>query len=224
MSSVFARGSGTWLMVAASVELFTLALFLGFMDLFLVNLVFLLATGWFAMVLWFFRDPEREIAPGIVAPADGLVTDIQELEDEDIGKRTLKIVTFMNVHNVHVNRAPLAGSVVSTTHRPGSHIPAFDKDSDRNERQVTILDTEIGRVKLVQIAGTVARRIVPYVSAGEQLAKGERYGIILFGSRVDLYLPADRVRLTVKKGNKPRAGMTTVAELVEHKAPERPGN
>lgn len=210
----FAKGSGIWLIVAASVELFALAFFLSFMDNIFVGVLFFMVTLAVVMVVWFFRDPDRDIGVGVVAPADGVVTGVEELVGEDVGGTSLRIVTFMNIHNVHVNRIPLTGTVVSTTHHPGSHIPAFSKDSERNERQVTVFETEIGRMKLVQIAGTVARRIVPYIEKGDVLAKGERVGIILFGSRVDLYLPAGRVRVVVRKGDRMKAGESTVAEIV----------
>ncbi len=220
MSPAFARGSEKWL--AGTTAALAAGLFLFFqlepsiIEYFFFSLFFLGV----AMVFWFFRDPEREIAKGIAAPADGLVTEVsKEFQDEDVGGLTVKVVTFMNVHNVHVNRAPLEGTVVSLTHIPGSHIPAWDKDSDRNERVVTILETAIGKVKLVQIAGTVARRIVPYVKKGDRLEKGERYGIILFGSRVDTYLPAGEVTLTVKKGDKPRAGSFSFGETAFNTSP-----
>ena len=210
----FAKGSRIWLIVAASAELLALAFFFNFMDNIFVGVLFFMVTLAVAMVVWFFRDPDREIGMGVVAPADGVVTGVEERVEADVGGTSLRIVIFMNVHNVHVNRIPLAGTVLSTTHHPGSHIPAFSKDSERNERQVTVLETEIGRMKLVQIAGTVARRIVPYIEKGDVLAKGERLGIILFGSRVDLYLPAGRVRVVARKGDRMKAGESTVVELV----------
>jgi phosphatidylserine decarboxylase len=113
---------------------------------------------------------------------------------------------------VHVNRFPLDGKVLSVRHVPGGHIPAFDKESDRNERVETLLDTGLGRVKVVQIAGTVARRIVPYIKGGEPAAKGARMGLIRFGSRCDLYLPAGRARWTVRLGQQVHAATTQVAE------------
>ena len=210
----FARGSRIWLIVAVSAELFALAFFFRFMDNFLVVVLFLMATLAVTMVIWFFRDPDRDIGEGVVAPADGVVSGVEELVDEDVGGASLRIATFMNIHNVHVNRTPLAGTVVSTTHHPGSHIPAFGKDSEKNEKQITLLETDIGTIKVVQIAGTLARRIVSYVQKGDVLAKGERLGIILFGSRVDLYLPAGKVRVVVRKGDRVKAGESMIVELV----------
>ncbi|MEV0134038.1 phosphatidylserine decarboxylase [Dactylosporangium sp. NPDC050688] len=137
------------------------------------------------LMLWFFRDPERQPADGVVlSPADGVVQSIDPWPDG----RT-RVAIFMNPLNVHVNRAPCAGTVKSVQHIPGGFLPAFDKESDRNERVVWHLDTDLGDVEVVQIAGAVARRIVPYASAGQPVEQGDRIGLIRFGSRVDVYLP-----------------------------------
>ncbi len=137
------------------------------------------------LMLWFFRDPERQPADAVVlSPADGMVQSIDPWPDG----RT-RVAIFMNPLNVHVNRAPCAGTVASVQHIPGGFLPAFDKESDRNERVVWHLDTDLGDVEVVQIAGAVARRIVPYASAGQSVGQGDRIGLIRFGSRVDVYLP-----------------------------------
>jgi phosphatidylserine decarboxylase len=159
------------------------------------------------MGLYFFRDPEREIGEGIVSAADGKVTFVKKKKDKVV------ISVFMNVHNVHVNRAPLAGRIVKIKHFPGSHIPAYNKESERNERVTTDWDTAIGPVRTIQIAGVVARRIVPYVKRGQKLEKGERIGIIRFGSRVDLHLPADKINVKVSNGQAVYAGISTVASI-----------
>jgi phosphatidylserine decarboxylase len=139
------------------------------------------------LMLWFFRDPERQPAEGLVlSPADGVVQSIDPWPDG----RT-RVAIFMNPLNVHVNRAPCAGTVASVQHIPGGYLPAFDKESDRNERVVWHLDTAIGDLEVTQIAGAVARRIVPYADAGQAVGRGERIGLIRFGSRVDVYLPVD---------------------------------
>jgi len=210
----FARGSGIWFVVAAACEVFAAALFLSFTDNMAVGSLFVIVTLAVVVIIRFFRDPERSIGEGVIAAADGKVTEVEKTDDPDVGESTIRIATFMNVHNVHVNRSPLAGTVLSTTHIVGAHTPAFNKDSDRNERQITVLETEIGKIKLVQIAGTVARRIVPYTKEGSRLEKGDRFGIILFGSRVDLYLPGRRVEVVVKVGDKVKAGESTVAKIV----------
>ena len=120
----------------------------------------------------------------------------------------------MNIHNVHVNRMPLAGSIVKLTHHRGGHVPAFQKESDANERVVLLIKTDIGMMKIVQIAGAVARRIVPYAAEGTVLEKGEKIGLIRLGSRVDLYLPADRIKtLMIQVHERVKAGEDTVAEI-----------
>lgn len=159
----------------------------------------------------FYRDFEREITGGdgvVVSPADGRVTDVVEVDEKDyLGCRALRVGIFLSPLNVHVNRAPVDGRVVSVTHVAGGFVPAFRKESERNERVVIEYDTPLGPVTTVQIAGTVARRIVPYVKAGDLLRKGDRIGIIRLGSRVDVYLPAD-VQPSVAVGDKVHAGST----------------
>ena len=155
-------------------------------------------------VAWFFRDPDRELpSEGIVAPADGTVTVVREEEDR------LRVGVFMNVTDVHVNRAPLGGEVRSVEHTPGAHRPAFSKDSDRNERvRIAFEDHEV-----VLIAGAFARRITPYVEADDWVERGERIGHIAFGSRADVILPdgVEVADLAVGKGDTVRAGETVIA-------------
>lgn len=172
----------------------------------------LAAISWIATIflLIFFRDPERKTGEGIVSPADGIVSRIDNPEPGYV-----RICIFMNVHNVHVNRAPISGKVLSVEHIDGKHIPAFDKDSDANERMITEMETELGRIRIVQIAGAVARRIMSYLVQGETIEKGERIGIIKLGSRVDLWLPEGKVKITVSLGQKVRAGESTIAEMLK---------
>jgi len=161
-----------------------------------------LALGGF--VLWFFRDPDRSPPPrGVVAPADGRVSVVREE-----GNR-IRVGVFMNVTDVHVLRAPLDGTVESVTHRPGAHRPAFTKDSDRNERVDVALDSH----DVSMIAGWFARRIYPYRTAGDEVARGDRIGHIAFGSRADVLLPPayDREDVLVAEGDAVRAGETVVA-------------
>lgn len=156
-------------------------------------------------MLWFFRDPEREPGTGrVLAPADGVVQSIDPWPDG----RT-RVAIFMSPLNVHVNRAPLAGTVTSVEHVAGGFLPAFNKDSDQNERVVWHFKTALGDVEMVQIAGAVARRIVPYLTSGAKVAKGDRVGLIRFGSRVDLYLP-EGVSPAVSVGERTVAGVTRV--------------
>ncbi|MCT2593407.1 phosphatidylserine decarboxylase [Streptomyces sp. N2-109] len=161
------------------------------------------ATALAAGMLWFFRDPEREITPGrFISPADGVVQSIMPWKDG----RT-RVAIFMSPLNVHVNRAPLAGTVASVEHIPGGFVPAFNKESENNERVVWHFDTEFGDIEMVQIAGAVARRIVPYVAQGSKVEQGERVGLIRFGSRVDIYLPQG-VQADVEVGQATTAGVT----------------
>ncbi|MDF5759220.1 phosphatidylserine decarboxylase [Spongiactinospora sp. TRM90649] len=154
-------------------------------------------------MLWFFRDPER--VPGtarVLAPADGVVQSVDPWPDG----RT-RVAIFMSPLDVHVNRAPLAGTVTSIEHIPGGFVPAFNKDSDTNERVVWHFDTALGDIELVQIAGAVARRIVPYLTVGAKVARAERIGLIRLGSRVDVYLP-EGIAPSVTVGEKTVAGVT----------------
>jgi phosphatidylserine decarboxylase len=156
-------------------------------------------------MLWFFRDPEREITQGrVISPADGVVQSIMPWKDG----RT-RVAIFMSPLNVHVNRAPLAGTVTSVEHIPGGFVPAFNKESENNERVVWHFDTELGDIEMIQIAGAVARRIVPYLPQGTKVEQGERIGLIRFGSRVDLYLP-EGVEVAVEVGQKTVAGVTRI--------------
>ena len=157
-----------------------------------------------AFTLWFFRDPEREPpARGVLAPADGRVSVVRE----EAGR--LRVGVFMNVTDVHVNRAPMGGTVEAVDHRPGAHRPAFTKDSDRNER----VRIDFGDHAVDLIAGAFARRITPYVEMGDAVERGGRIGHIAFGSRADVVLPRGygRTSLEVDEGDRVRAGETVLA-------------
>jgi phosphatidylserine decarboxylase len=159
----------------------------------------------------FFRDPERTIGSGIVAVADGIIREIKTVEDEDIGNAWL-ISTFMNIYHVHVNRMPIDGTIQKVTHIPGSHLPAFTKESKRNERVILLVKTNLGVVKIVLIAGTLARRIVPYVKKGKMLKKGEKISLIRLGSRVDVYLPKiETISMNVHVKDRVKAGGSNLA-------------
>jgi phosphatidylserine decarboxylase len=157
-----------------------------------------------AVTLWFHRDPRRSPPPsGVVAPADGRVSVVRR-EGERV-----RVAVFMNVTDVHVNRAPADGTVGAVEHTPGRHLPAFSKESERNER----VRIDAGDHEVTLIAGAVARRIHPYVEGGETLARGDRIGHISFGSRADVLLsPAyDREDVRVREGQRVRAGETVIA-------------
>ena len=211
-----AKGSRSWILSAFIAGLIFLFLTLltnssipRFIFLFLTIVIFLKTI----VFIIFFRDPDRDIGNDIVASADGKIREIINLKDKDVGDCT-RISTFMNLYNVHVNRLPLEGIVKDITHISGIHLPAFKKESEKNERVITIIETNIGTVKIVQIAGTLARRIAPYIKKGDKLKKGEKIGIIKFGSRVDVYLPAKKIKnIKVKIGDMVKAGETTLAEV-----------
>lgn len=155
-------------------------------------------------VLYFHRDPDREMPDsGYVSPADGTVSVVREEDGR------LRVGVFMNVHHVHVNRAPVPGTVQDTTHVSGAHRPAFSKESDRNER----LHVDFPEYRVTLIAGAFARRIHPYVEAGDAVERGERIGHISFGSRVDVLFPPSVTRsdLAVERGDSVRAGETVLA-------------
>jgi phosphatidylserine decarboxylase len=171
-------------------------------------------------ILQFFRDPAREITDeprAVLAPADGRVVAVEKARDPWLERDALKISVFMNVFNVHSNRSPIDGTVKKRWYHAGSFInAALDKASTENERNALWLRTRDGQdVTCVQIAGLVARRILCYVDAGAELARGERYGFIRFGSRVDVYLPLD-AQAGVALGEKAVAGVTILARLAQH--------
>ena len=166
---------------------------------------------------WFFRDPARTVPPdprAIVSPADGRVVAVTPVdEDQFLHAPTTRVSIFMSPLDVHVNRSPVAGTIELVRHTAGRFRAAFaDKASLDNERNAVLLTTRAGRFLVVQIAGAMARRIVCRRQVGDHLARGERFGMIMFGSRVDLFLPPG-VRPAVSRGDRVRAGHTVVAEL-----------
>lgn len=169
-------------------------------------------------VLWFFRNPERVIPQdplAVVSPADGKIIVAEEINEEKyLKEKALKISIFMNVFNVHVNRAPYSGRVLDAIYNKGKFISAnLDKASMDNEQNAVILETANGKkIMFVQIAGLIARRIVCYLKPGDSLEKGKRMGLIRFGSRVDVYLPSGSA-LNVKIGDKVVAGETIIGYL-----------
>jgi len=177
----------------------------------------LAAGGFFA---YFFRDPERDIPPEpgiIVSPADGKVVRVDEVPAWQYYPESAKrVAIFMNVFNVHVNRSPVAGAVVAIAHRPGRFKAAFyEEAAQQNEQRLTLLESNAGNLVLVvQIAGLLARRILGWVQQGQPLARGERLGLICFGSRVDLYLPGDS-QIQVKTGDRVKAGSSIIGRWHE---------
>lgn len=176
-----------------------------------------LVTLW---ICYFFRDPPRVIPLRdglVVSPADGRVSAIAEVlppPELELGHEPmLRISVFMNVFDVHVNRSPIAGRIALLVYTPGLFLNAdLDKASEDNERSGLVIDTGDTKVGVVQIAGLIARRIVSFVHKGDTLSAGERFGLIRFGSRVDVYLPAG-VRPMVGLNQRAIAGETILADL-----------
>jgi phosphatidylserine decarboxylase len=181
--------------------------------------------GWWSVPLWiiaifivqFFRDPPRQV-PGdartVVSPADGRIVAVLRAEDPYLKRPATKVSVFMNVFNVHSNRSPIDGEVRQAWYNAGSFINAdLDKASLENERNALWFRASAGPdITCVQVAGLIARRILCYVKAGDQLRRGDRFGFIRFGSRVDVYLPPD-ARVKVELGEKVYAASTVLAEI-----------
>jgi phosphatidylserine decarboxylase len=182
-------------------------------------------AGWWSLPFWaaaifvlqFFRDPPRPIPQGerlVLCPADGRVLLVGKTTDPYRNVEALKISVFMNVFNVHSNRSPVDAEIKEVLYAKGLFVNAsFDKASAENERNALVLRLDNGvEMSCVQIAGLIARRILCYVKPGERLSRGQRYGFIRFGSRVDVYLPPD-ARPRVAIGDKVKASSTVLAEL-----------
>ena len=169
---------------------------------------------WAVFALQFFRDPARvppADADAVIAPADGRIVSVEKVRDEYLEREALKISVFMNVFNVHSNKSPVDGEVKGQWYTPGRFVNAdLDKASTENERNAIHIRAERGDVTCVQIAGLIARRILCYVRTGDQLVRGQRYGFIRFGSRVDVYLPTT-ARPEVSIGQKVTGGRTILA-------------
>ena len=177
------------------------------------------APFWIVLVfiLQFFRDPPRRVpdAPdAIICPADGKVIALGEVEDPYLKRPARRVSVFMNVFNVHSNRSPVAGKIMERWYRPGKFVnAALDKASLDNERNALWIRTDGGQdVVVVQVAGLIARRILCYVQPGERIARGERYGFIRFGSRVDVYLPLE-ARFEVSLGDSVKGAADVIARL-----------
>jgi phosphatidylserine decarboxylase len=165
--------------------------------------------------LGFFRDPDRQVPAlehAVLSPADGRVTEVADDVDDFVGA-AVRVSIFLSPADVHVNRAPIAGRVVMTSHTPGRFRPAFAPDAGRvNARCATRIEGKAGRVTVVQVAGALARRIVCRVEPGDELEAGERFGMIRFGSRTDCLMPRG-TRVLVGVGDRVRGGVTVLGML-----------
>jgi phosphatidylserine decarboxylase len=206
--------------------LLTLAVLPFLFGYFIVTFIMFTAT---AFLMQFFRDPKRETAQDkgiVVAPADGRILKgkidkIKTVDHDDPlmeyildkGEKGILISTFMSPFDVHVNRAPISGKVIKTKHYSGKFKIAIRTVHTENEKNLIVIDSEYGKVGVIQIAGFVARRIVQYVEVGDRVKTGERIGMIRFGSRVDLIIPEQNSDVLVSEGVKPKAGETVVAKM-----------
>jgi len=190
-----------------------LFLFLGLVSLTIV-------TGALTLfMLYFFRDPDRRAdvqEKDVLTPADGRVVGVWNLESGEnaLGTRAVKVSVFMSLFDVHVNRIPAGGRISRISYRPGAFFAAnLDKASEKNEQNAVFLDTRGGsRIVFVQIAGLIARRIACWVGEGDEVQAGQRFGLIRFGSRVDVYLP-EGSRVVVQPGHNVKAGKTILGYL-----------
>jgi phosphatidylserine decarboxylase len=197
------------------VPLLILTVIFAFFGKIWISSLFFLMT---AFVTWFFRNPERkspEDVKVIVSPADGRVIKIEDVIENDLlNGPSKKISIFMNVFNVHVNRVPYSGTVGAIRYREGKFLSAnLDKASSLNEKNSILINTDNGKKILTeQIAGLIARRIECWLQVGMNVNKGDRFGLIRFGSRLDVFLPVDTV-ISVSIGDKVRAGETPIGWL-----------
>ena len=203
---------------AALIILFLLVIFFYFIykPLFILSLILLIFT------FYFFRDPERVVPIGddiLVSPADGLITNITETKE---GKKTyIKVSIFLSIFNVHIQRLPISGEVTKVDYIEGKFINAtLDKASDENERLKITIKNGNNLIYVTQIAGLIARRIVNYVKPNENINQGERYGIIKFGSRVDIEFP-NNFKLLVSEGQQCIGGETIIAQDIKSKISQR---
>ena len=203
---------------AALIILFLLVVFFYFIykPLFIVSLILLIFT------FYFFRDPERVVPLGddiLVSPADGLITNIIEIKE---GKKLYtKVSIFLSIFNVHIQRLPISGEVTKVDYIEGKFINAtLDKASDENERLKITIKNGNNLIYVSQIAGLIARRIVNYVKPNEKINQGDRYGIIKFGSRVDIEFP-NNFKLLVNEGQQCIGGETIIAQDIKSKLIQR---
>ena len=196
----------------ALISILLLGLSIFFSPLLIVGIIGLLLTGF---VAYFFRDPEREIPTGkgiVVSPADGKVVVVEPINGPD-GAGTL-ISIFLSVFDVHVNRTPVEGRMSAIEYRRGKFMIATDRRASiENEQSVLTFESPVGTIVCKQIAGLIARRIVYWVKPGSEVGRGERFGLIKFGSRVDLIVPAG-VQVEVRKGDRVKGGESVIGKKI----------
>lgn len=214
----FAKGGEKNLLTATALWVASLLLYLLNRQKFSKFLLALMTPIWL-IIVYFFRDPERKTtaaAGTVVAPADGTVVEIsKEVETRYLQQELIRVSIFLSLFNVHVQRVPLSGRVTQIDHVPGQFLQAFRPEaSDVNEYIAMIIESAYGHILTKQIAGITARRCVNYLSVGDEVQVGERFGMIRFSSRVDLFLPAD-AELLIREGDAVSAGVTQMAKLAD---------
>lgn len=171
----------------------------------------------FLFVIYFFRNPERDIPSDeltLVSPADGVVMDVERVfEDQFLNGESIRIRIFLSIFNVHVNRSPMAGKVVFRAYRPGKMLPAFKSHaSELNEKNYVGIKNKHLQILVTQVTGFIARRIVCWVNKEDSVAKGERFGLIKFGSCTEIFLPTN-VEILVSTGDKVRGGISEIGRV-----------
>ena len=213
----FAQGSAVTLLIATLVWITAVVLWYQFTSLFTGILLFLISSVWL-LTIYFFRDPNRAVIlkPGlVVSPGDGEVVEIKtEVEKKYLQKEVIRISFFLGLTDVHVQRVPLGGITKLIQHQSGKFIQAFRPEaSDINEYIAMVTETAYGTVLIKQIAGILARRCVNYAQLEQPVTTGQRFGLIRFGSRLDLYLPPSATIL-VQVGDKVKGGINPIAQLI----------
>jgi phosphatidylserine decarboxylase len=178
-----------------------------------------LALVVWGMVMYFFRDPSRQPPDDptlILSPADGKVVEIITMqEDQYLKEEVIRVSIFLNVNDVHVQRAPVEGEVILVEHKPGKYLQAFRPEASKvNEYIAMRIETPVGPFLVKQISGILARRCVNYAKPGDRVERGQRYGLIKFGSRVDLFIPPE-VEVVTKVGERVYGGLTPIARIMK---------
>ena len=171
----------------------------------------------FLFISYFFRNPERDIQADefmLVSPADGVVMDVERVfEDQFLNGESIRVRIFLSIFNVHINRSPMAGEVVFRSYRPGKMIPAFKSHaSELNEKNYVGIQNKHLQILVTQVTGFIARRIVCWVNKGDKVGKGERYGLIKFGSCSEIFVPTN-VEIMVSPGDKVRGGISVIGRV-----------
>ena len=171
----------------------------------------------FLFITYFFRNPERDIQTDefmLVSPADGVVMDVERVfEDQFLNGESIRVRIFLSIFNVHVNRSPMAGEVVFRAYRPGKMIPAFKSHaSEMNEKNYVGIQNDHLEILVTQVTGFIARRIVCWVYKGDKVGKGERFGLIKFGSCSEIFVPTN-VEIMVSPGDKVRGGVSVIGRV-----------